>query len=198
MTYIPHHVMYHSKKPEQSGILIWPIGPDWSTASFPTRPNGCYGRCGVLLWTDHDFFCGFCGGPVVSSFVAKFCQICHESKCWMSSARVFPWSLFYCSQEFLPLTTSENLYLRAMKHDCDLRNQLEQMVSNDRLVFQSKIERKKQLDLISDRLHAERASGLTWFVETDTFGFNMFMKDRPNTKRGILSVVNYMMLQVEG
>ena len=48
----------------------------------------------------------------------------------------------------------------------------------------------KGLNLACDKLPTERALGLVWDVETDTFGFSAVMKDRPPTRRGILSIVS--------
>ena len=45
-------------------------------------------------------------------------------------------------------------------------------------------------DLLLDQLPIERALGVRWDVESDTFGFKITVKDRPATRRGILSVVS--------
>lgn len=47
-----------------------------------------------------------------------------------------------------------------------------------------------ELDLDRDQLPVERALGLPWCVETDTFKFKMALKEQPHTRRGILSVVS--------
>ena len=90
----------------------------------------------------------------------------------------------------------------AIKHVCDLRNlmnkggfNLTKWVSNDRLVLESipvedRAKGTKQLDLTCDVLPVERALGVSWFVEADHFGFKVFTKDRPCTRRGILSAVS--------
>ena len=44
-------------------------------------------------------------------------------------------------------------------------------------------------DLLN-QLPIEQALGVTWDVESDTFGFKISVKDRPATRRGILSVVS--------
>ena len=46
------------------------------------------------------------------------------------------------------------------------------------------------LDLNYDDLPIERALGVQWCVESDTFGFRIFVKDKPLTRRGILSSVS--------
>lgn len=47
----------------------------------------------------------------------------------------------------------------------------------------------KTLDLDQDELPVERALGLNWCVESDMFKFKITVKDRPFTRRGLLSVV---------
>ena len=46
----------------------------------------------------------------------------------------------------------------------------------------------KNLDF--DQLAVERALGVQWNVSSDKFGFRIVLKDRPATRRGILSIVS--------
>ena len=46
------------------------------------------------------------------------------------------------------------------------------------------------LDIGQDSLPIERALGVQWFVETDAFGFKITPKDKPATRRGILSIIS--------
>ncbi|KAL7871964.1 hypothetical protein SRHO_G00069470 [Serrasalmus rhombeus] len=48
----------------------------------------------------------------------------------------------------------------------------------------------KDLDLSKDTLPTERALGVQWCTETDTFRFRVNIPERPTTRRGILSVVS--------
>ena len=48
----------------------------------------------------------------------------------------------------------------------------------------------KTLDLNYDELPIERALGVQWCVESDTFRFRITIKDKPLTRRGILSIVS--------
>ena len=48
----------------------------------------------------------------------------------------------------------------------------------------------KTLDLNYDDLPIERALGVHWCVESNTFGFRIIVKDKPLTRRGILSTVS--------
>ena len=90
----------------------------------------------------------------------------------------------------------------AIKHVEELRRlmlrggfNLTKWISNDREVLESipveaRAKGVKDLDLDNDVLPAERALGVSWFVETDTFGFKVNFKEKPCTRRGILSVVS--------
>jgi hypothetical protein len=67
--------------------------------------------------------------------------------------------------------------------------------SNSRKVLQSipseeRAKEVKDLDLNQDKLPIERALGVQWCAESDEFGFKIVIKDRPQTRRGILSVVS--------
>lgn len=48
----------------------------------------------------------------------------------------------------------------------------------------------KELDMTKDLLPIERALGVQWFVESDELHFRAELKDRPPTRRGILSTVS--------
>ena len=72
---------------------------------------------------------------------------------------------------------------------------LTKWISNDQEVLESipacdRAKDVKELDPTRDALPIERALGVSWFVETDKFGFKICVKKRPCTRRGILSVVS--------
>lgn len=46
----------------------------------------------------------------------------------------------------------------------------------------------KNFDLDQETLPLERALGIHWNVESDTFQFKIVIKDRPFTRRGLLSI----------
>lgn len=48
----------------------------------------------------------------------------------------------------------------------------------------------QDLDLDNDYLPVERALGIQWCAETDQFQFKINLKDRPHTRRGLLSLVS--------
>ena len=90
----------------------------------------------------------------------------------------------------------------ASQHASDLRCllsrggfRLTKWISNSRGVLETipECERAKEvktLDLSKDDLPVERALGVVWCVETDTFGFKVHVKLKSPTRRGILSVVS--------
>jgi len=70
---------------------------------------------------------------------------------------------------------------------------LTKWISNSRNVIESipTSERAESVkDLLLDQLPIERALGVRWDVGSDTLGFKISVKDRPPTRRGILSVVS--------
>ena len=94
----------------------------------------------------------------------------------------------------------------ASQHASDLRSllskggfRLTKWISNSRKVLETIPEEErakevKTLDLSEDDLPVERALGVKWCVETDTFGFKVDVKLKPPTRRGILSVVSSVCL----
>ncbi len=72
---------------------------------------------------------------------------------------------------------------------------LTKWVSNSRAVLLSLPEKErtkevKDLDFNKSNLLVERALGIRWCTETDTFRFAINVQERPTTRRGILSVVS--------
>ncbi|KAL7870792.1 hypothetical protein SRHO_G00082890 [Serrasalmus rhombeus] len=67
--------------------------------------------------------------------------------------------------------------------------------SNSRKVLSSLPENErakeiKNLDLDRDKLPMERALGVDWCIESDSFKFRIFVKNMPVTRRGILLIVS--------
>lgn len=67
--------------------------------------------------------------------------------------------------------------------------------SNSRCVLASipeteKAKEMKNLDMDRDKLPVERVLGVQWCVQSDVFKFKIIFKDRPLTRRGILSTVS--------
>ncbi|XP_071150422.1 uncharacterized protein [Mytilus edulis] len=68
-------------------------------------------------------------------------------------------------------------------------------ISNDRDVINSvpveeRAKEIKDLDLDQDSLPIDRALGVQWCVDSDKFHFNIDVKDKPATRRGILSMTS--------
>ncbi|XP_077974180.1 uncharacterized protein LOC120329794 [Styela clava] len=90
----------------------------------------------------------------------------------------------------------------AIDHVKNVRNlvskggfEITKWVSNDRAVLLSIPEEHrakdvKGLDLSVDDLPVEKALGMIWDVEQDTLCFRVKHKDKPATKRGLLSTIN--------
>lgn len=72
---------------------------------------------------------------------------------------------------------------------------LNKWVSNSRtllasLTEQSLTQELKDLDLDKDALPIERALGVQWCVQSDSFVFKIQLKDVPLTRRGLLSMIS--------
>ena len=70
---------------------------------------------------------------------------------------------------------------------------LTKWISNSRRVIESVPISERALsvkDHLLDQLPIERALGVRWDVGSDALGFKITLKDRPTTRRGILSVVS--------
>ncbi|XP_067030836.1 uncharacterized protein [Acropora muricata] len=67
---------------------------------------------------------------------------------------------------------------------CNSRAVLEKIPQSDRA------KKVKDLDLSHDVLPVERALGVHWNVERDEFVFKIQVKDKPLTRRGLLSIVS--------
>ena len=48
----------------------------------------------------------------------------------------------------------------------------------------------QSLDLYNDNLPAQHSLGVFWQLDEDTFTFQLELKDKPYTRRGVLSVIN--------
>ncbi|XP_071476616.1 uncharacterized protein [Diadema antillarum] len=70
---------------------------------------------------------------------------------------------------------------------------LTKWLSNDRDVLGSIPEEERAASVSSldiDELPAERTLGILWDVETDCFGFKVHLREKPATRRGILSIAS--------
>ncbi|KAK3752634.1 hypothetical protein QZH41_000498 [Actinostola sp. cb2023] len=60
----------------------------------------------------------------------------------------------------------------------------------EQIPVEDRAEEIKHLDLDHDALPMERALGVQWCIEADTFEFRITLKDLPCTRRGILSTIS--------
>ena len=51
------------------------------------------------------------------------------------------------------------------------------------------MKRYKDKDLVGD-LPSEQAFGVLWNTETDNYGFKVMLKQKPMTRRGLLSIIS--------
>ena len=85
--------------------------------------------------------------------------------------------------------------LRGVRSACSLGGfNLSKIVSNRRNVLMSvphdiRAHDLRTLDLSCHFLPVERALGVQWAIESDTLGFRIILKDKPLTRRGILSTI---------
>ena len=244
--YIPHHGVYHSKKPEKIRVVFdcsaqfqgmslnseLLQGPDLTNnlvgilLRFRQDPVAVMGDVQSMFHQvrvpveDRDFlrFLWWPGGNLAKG-LEEYRMTVHLFGA-VSSPSCVNFAMRRNGEdhqhEFSPEVVStilKNFYVddclkslpsshESIKHVCDLRNlmnnggfNLTKWVSNDRLVLESvpvedRAKGTKELDLTCDALPGGRALGVSWFVEADQFGFKVVIKDRPCTRRGILSAVN--------
>ena len=99
----------------------------------------------------------------------------------------------------LKSVANEDQAIRLVRQLCDLLSEggfrLTKWVSNSRPVL-STIEEKdrakqvKEIDLNYEALPTERALGVYWDVESDCFSYKITIREKPLTKRGLLSIVS--------
>ena len=92
---------------------------------------------------------------------------------------------------------SEDNAIRLTSQLCELLARggfkLTKWLSNSKKVIESlpESERAAQVKTLDfDKLPVERALGVQWNIASDQFGFSIVIKDRPATRRGILSIVS--------
>lgn len=107
-------------------------------------------------------------------------------------------SNFYVDDCLKSVATEEQaiILVKDLKDMCAHgRFKLTKWVSNSRAVLTSipdehKAKRMKDLDLDRENMPVERALGMHWNIENDTFRFQITLKNQTLTRRGILSIVS--------
>ena len=96
-------------------------------------------------------------------------------------------------------TTSEAISLMKETKEMCRRGgfNLQKFTSNKKQVIEAipkkdRAEKIRNLDLTKEEMPIERALGIQWCTERDEFQFNMMMRSRPCTRRGVLSAVSYV------
>ncbi|XP_068758319.1 uncharacterized protein [Montipora capricornis] len=165
--YIPHHGVYHPRKPNKIRVVFW-----W--------PSGNLHRDLAEYQMNVHLF-GAVSSPSSSNFALRqvlrknfYVDDCLRSE-ESQKKRLFREYVVYALHVLMEASTYRRLF--AIEEGCwracqDLRAQ-----------------GLRALDLSSNFLPVERALGVQWAVESDTFGFRIILKDKPLTRRGILSTI---------
>ena len=244
--YIPHHGVYHPKKPEKIRVVFdcsakfegkslneyLLQGPDLTNAlvgvlcRFRQQPVAL--MCDIeqmfyqfyvipdhrkflrFLWwekgdleTEPKEFCmnvhlfGAASSPGCANFGLKEIANKYEEECGSAAAN-FVRNDFYVDDGLGSVPTSEEA-IELITKTMDLCRRgglrLHKFVSNSREVMeaispQDRAKGIKDLDLRHDSLPIDRALGVHWCIESDTFRFRIMLKDQPLTRRGVLSTIS--------
>ena len=111
---------------------------------------------------------------------------------------------FYVDDGLKSFTTPENAIdvIRNTQAMCAAANlRLHKFASNSKVVLEAmpvedRSKDLKDLDLRHDTLPVQRSLGTYWCIESDTIGFRIELKDKPLTRRGILSTVVFVFPKV--
>lgn len=244
--YIPHHGVYHPKKPTE----IWVVfdcsaefqnesfnkhllqGPDLTNnlvgvlCRFRKEPvalmcniEGMFHQAGVAEW-DRDLLCslwwengdtpkeptkfrmtvhlfGATSSPGCAHYALKMSANDNETNLGPEEAN-FIHKDFYVDDG---LTSMESVHdavtlIKDTKEMCRRGGfKLHKITSSHKEVieaipFEDRAEGIQNIDLDKEALPVERALGIQWCIEKDSFQFRIVLKDRPCTRRGILSMVS--------
>ena len=244
--YIPHHGVYHPKKPTE----IWVVfdcsaefqnesfnkhllqGPDLTNnlvgvlCRFRKEPvalmcniEGMFHQAGVAEW-DRDLLCslwwengdtpkeptkfrmtvhlfGATSSPGCAHYALKMSANDNETNLGPEEAN-FIHKDFYVDDG---LTSMESVHdavtlIKDTKEMCRRGGfKLHKITSSHKEVieaipFEDRAEGIQNIDLDKEALPVERALGIQWCIEKDSFQFRIVLKDLPCTRRGILSMVS--------
>ncbi|XP_038055961.1 uncharacterized protein LOC119727951 [Patiria miniata] len=140
---------------------------------------------------------GAASSPGCANFGLKQIANSYEEECGSAAAN-FVRNDFYVDDGLRSVSTSEEAIelITKTKDLCGRGGlRLHKFVSNSREVMeavspQDRAKGIKDLDLRHDSLPIERALGVHWCIESDTFQFRIILKDQPLTRRGILSTIS--------
>ncbi|KAJ8410005.1 hypothetical protein AAFF_G00210460 [Aldrovandia affinis] len=140
---------------------------------------------------------GATSSPSVATFALQKCATDFEDEFGHEAAKTVKKNFYV--DDCLKSTTDEDT---AITLCADLRSmlakggfRLTKWSSNSRKLLNSIPEEERaqgfqDLDLDEDNLPMERALGIQWCAESDQFKFKINLKDRPHTRRGLLSLVS--------
>ena len=244
--YIPHHGVYHPKKPNKICVVFdcsaefkgqslnkhLLQGPDLTNnltgvlCRFRKEPiafmcdiesmfyqvkvtENCRNLLRFLWWEDGDkskepqeyrmtvHLFGATSSPGCSNFALKATADDNEIDVGSNPAE-FLREDFYVDDGLKSVPSVEEAVklIKDIKEMCKRGGfNLHKFTSNkkeviDQIPVEDRAEGIKNLDLDHDALPVERALGVQWCIESDTFKFRITLKDRPCTRRGILSTVS--------
>ena len=239
--YIPHHGVYHPKKPEKIRVVFdcsaefkgetlnkyLLQGPDLTNnlvgvlfrfrqepVAFMCDIESMFHQVGVseeyrdllrfLWWEDGDtskdplefrmtvHLFGATSSPGCANYALKASADDNEKELGSASAN-FIRREFYVDDGLKSVASVEEA-VTLIKDTKEMRKRggfnLHKFVSNNKDVIESipvedRAEGIKNIDLDHEALPLERALGVQWCVESDSFQFRITLKDRPCTRRGI-------------
>ncbi len=159
----------------------------WQDGNYETEPKEF--RMNVHLF-------GASSSPSCANFGLKQIANDYEVKCGARAADFLRHG-FYVDDGCTSVSTTEEAInlIKATKDMCTQGGlHLHKFVSNSRIVMTSvppedRAKGIKDVDLLTDIMPVERALGVQWCIESDTFQFRITLKDQPLTRRGILSTI---------
>ena len=139
---------------------------------------------------------GAVSSPSCSNFALRRAADDYEDKVGVETADILRRNFYV--DDCLRSEKTEDMAVKRIRdivHTCAHGGfHLTKFTSNSRRVLQNipvqeRAKELRSLDLNSDCLPIERALGVHWTVQSDSIGFRITIKDRPLTRRGILSTV---------
>lgn len=242
--YIPHHGVYHPKKPGKLRV-VFDCSSKFRSISLNdtllTGPDMINSLVGVLcrfrkekvaiicdiermfhqffvspdnrnylrfLWWEHGdldrepkeyqmavHLFGAASSPGCANFGLKY--LAQQYKAHYPSAAAFVENSFYVDDGLVSVPTVKEACKLIVEAQVLCKRgglRLHKFNSNENEALycveaSERASRVNRFDLNPDSASIEYALGIQWLIESDSFSFDINMKDRPDTRRGILSVI---------